>query len=140
MILLLVVFWSGFLHPGQTLAQEKGGASFDPVSQALTLEKAAICEEIKGHAPQNQAVVFSITNGSVCCFTAFDPVPEKTFIYHNWFYRDNLAARVKLGLAPPRWSTFSRIHLREADKGPWRVEIIDQHGTVFRILRFSITD
>jgi len=38
------------------------------------------------------------------------------------------------------WSTYSQIQLRETDKGPWRVEISDQNGKVFDVLRFSITD
>jgi hypothetical protein len=76
----------------------------------------------------------------VSCFTSFDPVPEKTFVHHNWYYKDKLSTRIKLSLQPPRWSTFSSIQLREADKGPWRIEIADEKGDIFRVLRFSITD
>jgi hypothetical protein len=108
--------------------------------KSLTLAQAVMCEEIRNHTPHNRGVVFSMANGKVCCFTAFDPVPEKTFIYHRWFRRDRLITSIKLSLQPPQWSTVSRIQLREADKGPWRVEITDQAGTFFRILRFSITD
>jgi hypothetical protein len=32
------------------------------------------------------------------------------------------------------------MHLRKNDKGPWRVEITDEQGNIFQILRFSITD
>ena len=106
----------------------------------LTLEQAAMCEEIKEYTPYNSAVVFSIKIGKVSCFTAFDPVPEKTFIYHNWYHRDKPSTKKKLTLNSPRWSTYSSILLRETDKGPWRVEISDQKGNLFRILRFSITD
>jgi hypothetical protein len=45
-----------------------------------------------------------------------------------------------LTLKPPRWSTFSSIQLREADKGPWRVEIVDEKDRLHKTLRFSITD
>ena len=106
----------------------------------LTLEQAAMCEEIKEYTPYNSAVVFSIKIGKVSCFTTFDPVPEKTFIYHNWYHRDKPSTKKKLTLNSPRWSTYSSILLRETDKGPWRVEISDQKGNLFRILRFSITD
>jgi hypothetical protein len=74
------------------------------------------------------------------CFTTFDPVPEKTVIYHKWYFRDKLRARVKLSLKTPRWSTFSRIVLRNGEKGPWRVEIADEEENIFGILRFSVTD
>ena len=99
-----------------------------------------MCEEIKEFAPYNSAVVFSIKIGKVSCFTAFDPVPEKTVIYHKWYHQDKPSTNKNLTLNPPRWSTYSSILLRETDKGPWRVEISDQNGNLFRILKFSITD
>lgn len=138
---LSVLLWVGVFLPWQALSQEKGeGLLKAAVPQQLTLVEAVTCEEVKDHVPQNRAIAFSITNGKACCFTSFDPVPEKTYIYHNWFYRDKLTARIKLLVQPPRWSTFSRIQLREADRGPWRVEISDQKGTLLRIVRLSITD
>jgi hypothetical protein len=99
-----------------------------------------MCEEVKDLAPKNQAIVFSLTLGKVSCFNSFDPVPEESFVYHSWFFRDKLSTRIKLSLKPPRWSTFSSIQLREADQGPWRVEIADRDGHLLHVLRFSITD
>ncbi|MBU0987328.1 MAG: DUF2914 domain-containing protein [Proteobacteria bacterium] len=99
-----------------------------------------MCEEIKDYAPYNAAVVFSIAIGKVSCFTAFDPVPEKTFIYHEWYHQDKPSTKKKLYLQPPRWSTYTSIQLRETDKGPWRVEIIDHKGNLLDVVRFSITD
>ncbi len=102
--------------------------------------QALMCEDIESGVPKNRTVVFSIAREKAICFTVFDPVPEKTVIYHNWFYRDNPSAKIKLSVRPPRWSTFSSIKLRETDKGPWRVEVTDWQGTILQILRFSITD
>jgi hypothetical protein len=104
------------------------------------LAHAVMCEEIKDLTPKNQAVIFSIKIGEVSCFTSFDPVPEKTFIYHKWFHKDELSTQKKLSLQPPRWATYSKIQLREADKGPWRVDITDDKGRILRTLRFTITD
>jgi hypothetical protein len=106
----------------------------------LALFKAVTCEGIQEFSPLNEAIVFPISIGKVYCFSDFEPVPEKTFIYHYWYFLDKLIARVKLTLKPPRWRTYSTIQLREADKGPWRVEITDSKGQRFKILRFSITD
>ena len=137
---LFALFCVGAFLPWRAIAQERGDELTAKAPKQLTLVYAVMCEEIKEHAPQNQAIVFSIQNGTVCCFTSYDPVPEKSFIYHNWFHRDKPAARIKLFLQPPRWATFSRIQLRESDKGPWRVEITNQKGTLLRVVRFSITD
>ena len=137
---LFVLISTNFFLSAPAFPQDNGDPSPAPVSKKLTLVEATMCEGIKDYIPQNLAIVFSMTIGKVSCFTSFDPVPEKTSIYHNWFYRDKLSTRIKLSLQPPCWSTFSSIKLREADKGPWRIEVIDQEGNILDILRFSIVD
>ena len=110
------------------------------VPAGLTLTDAVMCEGIESYTPQTPAVVFSINIGKVNCYSKFDPVPEKTHIYHRWFFKDRLTTRKRLYLKPPRWGTYTSIQLREADRGPWRVEIADKEGNILKILRFSITD
>jgi hypothetical protein len=110
------------------------------VQKMLTITQAAMCEEIKDYAPQNSAAVFSIAIGKVFCFTSFNPVLRNMYIYHSWYRSDRLITTKRLSLKTPEWSTFSTIQLREADKGPWRVEIKDNNGTIIKIVRFSITD
>ncbi len=139
-LLLLTFLCIYFSLPSEIFSQKKEESVSPPESKKLTLVQAGMCEGIKDNGPNNEAIVFSITLGRVYCFTEFDPVPEKTIIYHKWFRRDKLSTKARLSVKPPRWSTFSRIRLREADKGPWRVEITDQKGHVFKTLRFSITD
>ena len=117
-----------------------GTESDSPVVQRPVLITAAMCEDIQDHTPINDGVVFSIAIGKISCYSSFEQVFDKMAIYHNWYYRDELSTKIKLLLIPPRWSTFSTIQLREADKGPWRVEITDADGQVFKILRFSVTD
>jgi len=138
--LFLVLFFIGVNPPLRLQAQDTGGTTPVTASKELTLVKAAMCEGIKNSSPQNQAIIFSAAIGEVFCFTSFDPVPEKSFIYHNWFNRDRLSTRIRLAINPPRWSTYSSTTFREADKGPWRVEVTDQDGHILNILRFSITD
>ncbi|MFO8082741.1 MAG: DUF2914 domain-containing protein [Desulfobacterales bacterium] len=108
--------------------------------EKLTLTEAYMCEAVENFAPVNPAVVFSISAESVCCFSAFEPVPEKTIIYHKWYRKDRLSTTQTLSIEPPSWKTYSSIQLREADKGPWKVEIIGPKGQIMKILRFSITD
>jgi hypothetical protein len=106
----------------------------------LSLIQALICEDMKDGIPTNAAVAFSISAGKIYCYTLFDQIPEDTVVYHHWFFRDKPSARIRLTLKSPRWSTYSSIQLREADKGPWRVEISDAGGRVLKTLRFSVTD
>ncbi len=111
-----------------------------PNLENLTLKEAYMCEAVKNFYPINPAVVFSISVKSISSFTVFDPVPEKTVVYHKWYRKDRLTTTQSLTLEPPAWRTYSSIQLREADKGPWRVEIVGPKGSILKILRFSITD
>lgn len=140
LIFLFVMLLANHISVQQTFPQNNQSSSSNAAQNELKMDKALMCEEIKDLTPKNPAVVFSIKIGKVSCFTSFDPVPEKTFIYHKWFHRDDPSTKKRLTLQPPRWATYSSIQLRETDKGPWRVEISDQKGNLLGILRFSITD
>lgn len=139
-VCLLGVLLMELLFASQALPGKNQEASSASASEGLILVRAVMCEAIKDYRPLNPAMVFSVSMEKVSCFTSFDAVRQKTFIYQEWFHRDKLSTRRKLFLQPPRWSTFSSIQLREADKGPWRVEITDEQGQMLRVLRFSITD
>ncbi|OPX39347.1 MAG: hypothetical protein B1H11_03400 [Desulfobacteraceae bacterium 4484_190.1] len=136
-ILMLFIF---FLSPSELYPQNKKDLLPKASPQKLALVCATMCEGMDGLLPFNKAIIFSINKGKVYCFTSFNPVLEKTFILHNWYYRDKLITRIKLHIKPPRWSTYSSIKFREADKGPWRVEVTDKNGNILKTLRFSITD
>jgi Protein of unknown function (DUF2914) len=131
---------ASMLLVGKAFPQEAPSAPTGPSSQKLTLVQASMCASLKEGSPCNPGVVFPVSQSEVLCFSSFDPVPRKTFIFHSWFHREVLITRQKLTLNPPRWSTYSTIQLREADKGPWRVEIRDQDERILQVLRFSITD
>jgi hypothetical protein len=122
------------------LSYEEKNARSSTTPLRPTLAKAVICENIRDSEALNQGIVFSIAVGKISCFNQFDTVPAKIVVYHSWYHWDALVTKLKLTLQPPRWATYSSIQLREADKGAWRVEIADQEGHVYGILRFSITD
>jgi hypothetical protein len=111
-----------------------------PAAGKMKLVRAVMCESIQEYEPVFPAVVFSIERGRVSCFTEFDRVPEKTYIHHKWYRQDSLVTVKRLTINPPRWSSFTSVQLRDADKGPWRVEISDDNDNLIRTLRFSITD
>jgi len=111
-----------------------------PETPDMVLGQAVMCESIENYKPLNPAVVFSISRGELFCFSEFDPVRIKTHILHKWFKQDKLIFTMRLTLSPPKWSSFSRIQLRDLDKGPWRVEIRDPKGKILKTLRFSISD
>ena len=119
---------------------QEGQPSENSASVRPSLTEAVMCEDIQKYAPVNRAAIFGTGIGQVVCFTAFENIPSKMFIYHSWFRRDVLITSKRLTLNPPEWASFSKILLRQADIGPWRVEVHDQDGHIMKILRFSITE
>ncbi len=112
----------------------------EQTSEPPVMVQAVMCEFIENFLPVTPAVVFSISLGRVFCFTAFDPVYEDTVVFHRWYRQDRLISNARLVLLPPKWSSFSSMQLRSADKGPWRVEIVDSREKVLKTLRFGISD
>jgi hypothetical protein len=134
----IALLWVVFAAPANPQPDDSGNT--EELSAKITLVKAVMCEDLNDLVPQNPTTVFSIERRKAICFTTFDPVPEKTVIYHHWYHRDQSSARIRLTLKPPRWSTYSSIQFRAEDIGPWRVEVKDSQGNIFHVLRFSITD
>ena len=104
------------------------------------LIRAVMCETIEALEPRNTAVAFSINVGQISCFTSFEGIQSATYALHKWYRRDTIVTAKRLTLKPPSWSTYSSIQLREADKGPWRVEIRSADNRLLQTLRFSVTD
>jgi hypothetical protein len=139
-IFFLLLTYLALNPSSQTGAQEQKEATPVEPQQGLTLVQAVMCEGLRSLVPWNEAVAFSIKREEVFCFLDFDPVPEKTSIRISWYWRDERRRNPKFTLYPPRWSTLDSMQLRDADKGPWRVEVKDAEGNILKTLRFSITD
>jgi L-rhamnose mutarotase len=122
---------------GAAHAQERKATGSD---RGMKLVRSLMCEYIKAYEPQHPSVVFSINTGKISCYTTFDGIKKSTHVFHKWYRRDALVTAKRLSLKPPSWSTYSSIQLREADKGPWRVEIRNARNQLLRTLRFSITE
>lgn len=132
--IMVILLWASlFIFPAQ-------GFSAESKIPEMVLTQAVICESIKNFQPVNPAAIFSISLEEVFCFSNFDPVRAKTHIFHKWFKHDKLIFTMRLSLTPPKWSSLSKIQLRDEDKGPWRVEIRDDGGNILQTLRFSISD
>ena len=111
-----------------------------PVGPAL---KAAVtCERIKDGQPLDQTVVFDTAKASAYCWCYFDPVSSDSVIYFEWYRNETLAQKEKRSLRarPGGWATYSSLKIRQADIGPWHVNITDETGKILSILRFSVTE
>ncbi len=109
-------------------------------AETFQLTRAVMCETIENFEPLGAAAAFSVEAGRVSCYTAFRGIPDITHVVHKWYRRDELVTTKRLTLKTPAWATYSSIQLREADKGPWRVEVLHSEGQILRTLRFSVVD
>lgn len=114
----------------------------DSVAEATTpvIKNALMCEGVQNGLPVNQTIIFDVSKTSAYCWSEFDPVPVDSVIYHEWYRKGVLITRKKLAVHSPRWATYSRLPLRQADIGPWQLNITDEEGNVLKTLRFSITE
>ncbi len=135
-ILFLFLVFAAWAVAHPVLGQEKK----NPENPGPELTRAVMCESIEALEPHNTAVAFSIGTGKISCFTSFEGFKSATHAWHRWYRRDALVTAKRLILKPPSWSTYSSIQLREADKGPWRVEITTADNRILKTLRFSVTD
>lgn len=126
-----------WLIVGPAYAQDVKSAAPD---KGMALVRALMCEAIEAYEPRHPAVAFSINAGKISCYTTFDRIANPTHVFHKWYRRDALVTTKRLSLKPPSWSTYSSIQLREADKGPWRVEIRNARNRLLKTLRFSVVD
>lgn len=131
LIVPLIVAGSGFYPPA--FGEETGNG-------AITVELAVICEAIQDLRPAHPAIAFPIKIGKVSCYTEFSNISRETLIFHRWYRRDSLVTEKKLVLKPPQWSTYSSIQLRESDKGPWRVDVVNARDETLKTLRFSVVE
>ena len=131
----IVILALSFLIPARGWSEEVPAPLEEP-----TLVKAVMCESLQKLVPVNEAVVFSIDLGRVFCFTEFDPVPKQTVIFHKWYHRGSQVTVKQFTINTPRWSISSSMQLRDADKGPWQVDVVDKNDKLLYTLRFSITD
>lgn len=104
------------------------------------VKEAVMCENVLEGLPVNKTIIFNVSKTSAYCWSQFDPVPEDGVVYHEWYRKGILITRKKLAVHRPRWATYSRLPLRQADIGPWRLNITDDNGNVLKTLRFSVTE
>lgn len=99
-----------------------------------------MCERVYNNQCVAPSVVFSVAKRQIFCYTKFDGFVKPIAIYHRWYHRGELSTQIRIKLDKPAKPAVSAIQLRETDKGPWQVEVVDITGKVYAVLRFSITD
>ncbi len=141
--MFILVFSMQFLLSLSVFSQQTdstGGGMALQEENIPKLRAAYMCEAVVNGSCERISVIFSVDKRQVFCYSFFEDISSSRTIYHRWYRKGELATQVRLKLQPPRWATYSSIQLRESDKGPWQVEIVDESGVIYGVLRFSVTD
>ncbi len=129
-IVLLVLVATFLGLPVATMAQE---------APSLEVAVAAICQDVVDREPVDAGVSFPASVGTLYCFTKIAGAQEPTKVTHVWYFGATERARVELDVNSSSWRTWSSKIIQAHEIGSWRVDVIDEAGTVLKELQFEIT-
>lgn len=128
---VLIVLVATFLGlPAATVAQD---------APSLEVAVAAICQDVVDREPVDAGVSFSASVGTLYCFTKITGAQDATKVTHVWYFGAEERARVELDVNSANWRTWSSKIIQAHEIGSWRVDVLDEAGTVLKELQFEIT-
>jgi hypothetical protein len=128
-ILLLV------LLPLPLLAQDEA----DPgVVATVSVQDAAICQEVVDRTPMGTGDVFSPDVPELYCFTRIVGAHVDTEVTHNWYFKGNLMTSVVLPVGSASWRTWSKKQMSPDLAGEWMVEILSAEGVPLESIIFFL--
>jgi len=106
---------------------------------SLEVAVAAICQDVVDREPVDAGVSFPASVGTLYCFTKITGAPEATQVSHVWYFGAEERARVELDVNSDNWRTWSSKIIQPHEVGSWRVDVLNEAGTVLKELQFEIT-
>lgn len=107
-------------------------------AEGFRVGRIAICKSIVEREPVGESKEFNNDVGKVFCFTEVLDAKIDTFITHEWYYKDELKASVRLKVSGARWRTWSSKGIDKNWTGEWRVEVKDEEGNLLASATFKI--
>jgi len=142
-IMVLVMF----VMVGAAAAEEAAKpASPEPAKPAaketsekdLTIARMEIAGSIENKEPVGSASSFPATQEKVWCFVEFQNVDKETTVNYVWTFGENEVDKVPQTIkAFSKYRTWSNKTIA-GRKGDWKVDIIDESGTVLKSAAFKI--
>ncbi len=105
----------------------------------LTVFRSSICYNIVEHEPLDIGTTFTNDVKKLYCFSEIMGAKTKTHITHVWYYNGAERARKQLRVHSTSWRTYSSKLVQSYETGQWKVKIIDEDGSLLKILKFNIT-
>ena len=104
----------------------------------ISVGRMMFCRSIEDREPQEAAEKLPNDLEKVYCFTVIVNAGAETHVVHKWYHGDKLMAEVTLKAEGEYWRTWSSKRMLESWTGAWRVDILDENGTVLISTPFEL--
>lgn len=142
-IMILVMF----VMVGAVLAEEAAKpaspesdkpAAKEASEKGLTIARMEIAGGVENREPAGVASTFPATQEKVWCFVEFQNVDKETTINYVWTFGEKEVDKVPQTIkAFSKYRTWANKTIA-GRKGDWKVDIIDESGTVLKSASFKI--
>lgn len=128
-VVLFSLCFVGFL-PLQVFAQQQ--------DTTLRVIEFSLCKDVIEREPFETVSSFSTKDEQAWVFARIENDEGLRTVLFRWFFNDELLAEVpsKVGVST-NWRTYSTIKLKT---GFWRVEISDSMNSIYKEIRFNVSE
>jgi hypothetical protein len=119
--------------------QAKPLLSVDDPASGTDMLTAEICERIEERNPVGSGESFPSSIPSVSCYTVIKSAHDLD-IRHIWYFnnRQVLNVPLRISASDAGWRVFSTKSISPSFKGPWKVDIQTENGTLLKSLSFTV--
>jgi hypothetical protein len=82
---------------------------------------------------------FAPTVGQLYVFSRVIGAADNTHVYHRWYYGDKLMAEIPLSVRSGDWRTWSSKKIVPDWIGRWRVDVVNDDGSVIDSVTFVVS-
>ncbi len=94
---------------------------------------------VKGKPLDSIKRLSSGTEKNLYCFTRMiAPAGFEGNVKHLWYKGDEKVAEYKLPVKGEKWRTYSKKTIQKGWSGDWRVEVVDENGTLLKTVKFRM--
>jgi hypothetical protein len=116
-----------------------GQKSPDTETPKISVDRLAICLNIKDNEPDVIDSIFPPEVKRLYCFTSIKGASEMSEIQHRWYYNDELQSTITLKIGSASWRTYSAKSISSVYTGEWIVAIVNsKNEEVIKTVKFFI--
>ena len=108
-----------------------------PAEPVLKAE-LVVCTSVVDRTPQGTDTTFSLSAGSLYCWSKVTGASGETTVTHVWLHNGEVLAQVPLPVRSTSWRSWSQKNLYGM-VGNWEVKVVDATGNTLGRVSFTVT-